>query len=69
MFDGRTRLSRAVLESVQERHGISVLPPPIPKSVRVAEAPGSGVSVLDHAKRSKSALAYRELAISLEGRV
>jgi hypothetical protein len=25
--------------------------------------------VLDHAKRSKSALAYRELAISLEGRV
>jgi len=69
MFDGRTRLSRAVLESVEERHGISVLPPPIPKSVRVAEAPGSGVSVLDHAKRSKSALAYRELAISLEVRI
>lgn len=69
MFDGRTRLSRAVLESVQQHHGIDVLPPPIPKSVRVAEAPGRGVSVLDHAKRSKSARAYQDLAISLEYRV
>ena len=69
MFDGRTRLSRAVLESVEERHGIEVLPPPIPKSVRVAEAPGRGVSVLDHARRSKSAQAYRELATTLEDRL
>jgi len=69
MFDGRTRLARAVLESVQQRYGIDVLPPPIPKSVRVAEAPGRGVSVLDHAKRSKSARAYQDLAISLEYRV
>ena len=69
MFDGRTRLARQVLGDVGEVHGLEVLPPPIPKSVRVAEAPGSGRSVLSHARRSKSAEAYRELAAAIEERV
>lgn len=69
MFDGRTRLAREVLEAVPEVHGIEVLPPPIPKSVRVAEAPGKGRSVLRHAPRSKAAIAYRELAETFEGRL
>lgn len=69
IFDGRTRLARSVLDSVPEAHGIQVLPPPIPKSVRVAEAPGTGTSILDHASTSKSAEAYRELATTLEERV
>src|SRR5437763_8801573 len=51
MYDGRTRLSREVLESVPARYGLDVLPPPIPKSVRVAEAPGMSRSVLEHAPR------------------
>ena len=68
MFDGRTRLAHEVLESVAERHGLEVLDPPIPKSVRVAEAPGRGRSVLAHARRSKPADAYRELAASIEER-
>ena len=65
MFDGRTRLANEVLESVREQHGIDVLDPPIPKSVRAAEAPGRGRSVLTHARKSKPALAYRELARSI----
>jgi chromosome partitioning protein len=69
MFDGRTRLAREVLESVPEVHGLEVLPPPIPKSVRVAEAPGTGRSVLHHAPRSKPAVAYRELAGAIEERL
>ncbi|HSF85426.1 MAG TPA: AAA family ATPase [Acidimicrobiia bacterium] len=67
MFDGRTRLANDVLESVAEVHGITVLDPPIPKSVRVAEAPGRGRSVLRHAPRSKPAVAYRALAETFEG--
>ena len=69
MFDGRTRLAHEVLDAVSATHGIDVLPPPIPKSVRVAEAPGRGRSVLRHAATSKPAIAYRELAATLEERV
>jgi chromosome partitioning protein len=66
MFDGRTRLGREVLDDVRTRYGITVLEPPVPKSVRVAEAPGRGRSVLEHASRSSSAEAYRQLATALE---
>jgi chromosome partitioning protein len=66
MFDSRTRLGREVLDDVGTKYGIKVLEPPVPKSVRVAEAPGKGRSVLQHASRSASAEAYRSLAAELE---
>lgn len=62
LFDGRTKLSREVLDGVHARYGIPVLDPPVPKSVKVAEAPGRGCSVLEHAPRSAAADAYRRLA-------
>ena len=62
MFDPRTRLAREVLADVRARYGVPLLEPPVPKSVRVAEAPGRGCSVLDHAPTSPSAEAYRALA-------
>ena len=65
LFDGRTKLSREVLDGVRDRYGIPVLDPPVPKSVKVAEAPGKGFSVIDHAPRSSAADAYRRLAESL----
>lgn len=65
MFDSRTKLSHAILASIQETFGLEVLEPPIPKSVRVAEAPAHGVSVLQHASSSKPAAAYRILAASI----
>ena len=66
MFDSRTNLGKRVLADVQETHGLTLIEPPIPRSVRVAEAPGEGVSVLQHARRSRSAEAYRDLAANLE---
>jgi chromosome partitioning protein len=69
MFDGRTRLAQATLASMQEAYGLEVLPPPIPKSVKVAEAPGMSRSVLEHAPRSSAAVAYRALAETVEGRL
>jgi chromosome partitioning protein len=66
MFDSRTKLGREVLEDVRTKYGITVLEPPVPKSVRVAEAPGKGRSVLQHASRSASADAYRSIAAELE---
>jgi len=65
MFDSRTRLGRQVLDEVREHYGLAILDPPVPKSVRVAEAPGLGRSILRHAGQSSSASAYRQLAGTL----
>jgi chromosome partitioning protein len=67
MFDGRTNHARAVLADVSGRYGLPVLEPPIPKSVRFAEAPAAGRSVLATARRTRGAEAYRALAEGLFG--
>ena len=65
MFDPRGRHAREVLEDVKTRFGLAVIDPPIPKTVRFAEAPGRGVSILEHAPKSAGALAYRTIAAAL----
>jgi chromosome partitioning protein len=65
MFDSRTRHGREVIEDAQHRFGLKVLEPPVPKSVRFAEAPGRGISILDHASGSSGANAYRAIAQTL----
>lgn len=65
MFDGRTSHARAVLADLEERYGVPVLSPPIPKSIRFAEAPALGRSILTTARSSKGAAAYREVAAGL----
>jgi chromosome partitioning protein len=65
MFDARTTHGRAVLADVAERYGLPVLTPPIPRSVRFAEAPATGRSVLQTARSSAGAQAYREVAAGL----
>jgi chromosome partitioning protein len=66
MYDGRTNHARAVLADVGERYGLPVLAPPIPKSVRFAEAPALGRSILATAARSPGAAAYREIAEQIQ---
>ncbi len=65
MFDGRTTHARAVLDDVASRYRLPVLQPSIPRSVRFAEAPALGRTVLDTARRSRGAQAYRDLARGL----
>src|SRR5262245_51435398 len=65
LYDGRTNHARAVLASIREAYGVPVLIPPIPKSIRFAEAPAIGRSILSTAPRSRGADAYRELATTL----
>jgi chromosome partitioning protein len=62
LFDGRTTHGRTVLERIGDDYGVTVLSPAIPKSVRFAEAPAVGQTVLRTARTSKGAVAYRELA-------
>jgi uncharacterized zinc-type alcohol dehydrogenase-like protein len=50
-----------VLADVGERYGLTVLEPPIPRTVRFAEAPAVGRSILATARKSsKGAAAYRD---------
>ena len=65
LFDSRTNHSRLVLDRIGSDYGVPVLEPPIPKSVRFAEAPAAGRSILATAKSSKGAAAYREVAQTL----
>jgi chromosome partitioning protein len=62
LYDGRTTHAREVLADITARYGLPVLDPPIAKSVRFAEAPACGRSVLTTAGRTPGAMAYRELA-------
>jgi chromosome partitioning protein len=67
MFDARTRHAREVLDDLEGRYGLPVLGPPVPKSIRFAEAPGRARSILEHAPRSAGAEAYRTIARMLHG--
>jgi chromosome partitioning protein len=65
MYDDRTRHARHIIEEVEARYGIPVLQPPVRKSIRFAEAPARGKSILQHAPSSPGAVAYRQLARTL----
>src|SRR5665213_2661227 len=58
MYDDRTKHSRHIFEEVQARYGIPILQPPVRKSIRFAEAPARGKSILQHAPTSPGAAAY-----------
>ena len=64
LYDPRTTHSRDVLFDVADRYDLPVLAPPIPRTVRFAEASASGSSVLA-GRKNKGANAYRELAQAL----
>jgi chromosome partitioning protein len=64
LYDSRTTHSRDVLLDVADRYDMPVLGPPIPRTVRFAEATASGASVLA-GRKNKGANAYRDLAAAL----
>lgn len=65
MFDPRTQHSRDILADVGRRYGLPVFEPPIRKSIRFAEAPQKGKSILRYASGHPGADAYRQIARTL----
>ncbi|MEJ7629986.1 MAG: ParA family protein [Nocardioidaceae bacterium] len=65
LYDSRPKHSRAVLETIASTYDVRVLEPPIPRSIRFAEAPAAGRSILRTARSTRGAAAYRELAAHL----
>ena len=69
LYDGRTNHARAVLENISETYDLDVVEPPIPKSIRFAEAPAAGRSILATARKNRGADAYRDVAAGLVEKV
>ena len=65
LYDGRTNHARAVLDTISDTYELEVIEPPIPKTIKFAEAPAAGRSILATSRTSKGAQAYREVAGNL----
>ena len=65
LYDGRTNHARTVLETISETYDLEVVEPPIPKTIKFAEAPAAGRSILATSRSNKGAQAYREVAANL----
>jgi chromosome partitioning protein len=69
LFDGRLALAHQVVDEVRARFGDQLLTPLIPRNVRLSEAPSHGVPITRYDPNSRGAVAYRQLAASLEQRL
>jgi chromosome partitioning protein len=65
MFDARTSHAKEVLADVGQRYRLPVLDPPVRKSIRFAEAPREGRSILRFSPSHPGADAYRAIARAL----
>ena len=65
MFDGRLNLTQQVVAEVKRFFPKKVFATPIPRSVRLSEAPSYGKPINYYDKHSKGALAYDKLAQEL----
>ena len=65
LYDGRTKHARAVLDSIAHAYDVDIVEPPIPRSIRFAEAPAAGRTILRTAGSTRGAEAYRSLANNL----
>jgi chromosome partitioning protein len=62
MYDDRTNLTRQVEADLREFFGREVFKTVVPRSIRLAEAPSFGKSILAYDPRSRGAEAYIQLA-------
>lgn len=61
MYDSRTLHSSEVIELLEERYKNTSIFTPVNRSVRFAEAPIAGLSILDYASASDGANSYKKL--------
>ena len=65
MYDKRNRLSESVMNELYQYFPNRIFRSVIPRSVRLAEAPSYGRSILHYDKDSKGGRAYEKLALEL----
>lgn len=62
MYDSRTTLSKQVVDEVREYFGRLVFDTPIPRTVKLSEAPSFGQPITQYDPKGRGALSYIELA-------
>lgn len=62
MYDSRALISRQIADEIKNFFGSKVYDPPIPRNIRVSEAPSHGLPVVMHDPKSAGAKAYALLA-------
>lgn len=62
MYDSRTTLSKQVVDEVRDYFGRLVFATPIPRTVKLSEAPSFGQPITEYDPKGKGALSYLELA-------
>ena len=65
MYDGRTNLSRQVVEEVRSYFPGKVFRTIVPRNIRLSEAPSYGQPINIYAPRSPGAMAYQILTVEL----
>lgn len=65
MFDGRLNLTIAVLEEIKKYFSDKLFRTPIPRSVKISEAPSHGLAITDYDKNGKGSAAYSAVALEL----
>jgi chromosome partitioning protein len=68
MYDGRTKLADQVAEEVRRYFGAKVLRTVIPRSVKVSEAPGYSMTIIDYDPGSRGAMSYLDASRELTER-
>ena len=68
MFDGRTRLANDVADEIRKHCPKELIDIPIPRAVRVSEAPGFNQTVMTYDASSPGAIAYMSVARELAER-
>ncbi len=69
MYDSRTRLSQHVVDEVKRYFPDRIFGEVVPRSVRLAEAPSYGQSIIEYDRASRGAAAYEQVARDLLGRI
>lgn len=68
-YDSRLALAHQVVDEVHNRFPNELLLPPIPRNVRLSEAPSHGLPITKYDSSCRGAVAYRELAANLDARL
>jgi len=68
MFDSRTRLANDVADEIRKHYPNELINIPIPRAVRVSEAPGYNQTVMTYDASSPGAIAYMQIARELAER-